>query len=132
MPDDPLSSIQEWQEYYKANRIVAQMDEPLVTKESRENLHDTSKAVDTLPDWREHYAELLSEAIPIQGNDMYKQEATEHFADTIAEFFNEMSGEELFECFCAAAKENLGHIQKEYDRAKDLIDILEAKTRAKK
>lgn len=129
---EPVDTIKTWQTWYKSHRIVAEMDDPLVTKDSRENFHDTSHATDTLPNWRDHYAELIGDRVPLQGNDLYKQKATEFFADTIAEFCNEMSGEELFECFCAAAKENLGHIQKEYDRAKDLVDILELKTRAKK
>jgi hypothetical protein len=124
--------IQAWQNWYKSHRIVSEMDDPLVTKESRENLHDTSHATGTLPNWREHYAELIGDHLPFQGNDMYKQKATEHFADTIAEFSNEMSGEELFACFQQAAKENFKYAQKEYDRAKDLMDLLEGKTCAKK
>jgi len=129
---DPLDPIKEWQRWYDSHKMVADMAEPLVTKDSREQLHDTSNATDTLPNWREHYAELIGDRVPLQGNDMYKQKATEHFADTIAEFCNEMSGEELFACFQQAAKENLEHIQKEYDRAKDLIDLIEGKIRAKK
>lgn len=129
---DPLDPIKEWQRWYDSHKMVADMEEPLVTKDSRENLHDTENATDTLPNWREHYAELIGDRIPLQGNDMYKQKATEHFADTIAEFFNEMSGEELFACFHQAAKENLEHIQKEYDSAKDLIDLIEGKIRGKK
>ena len=131
-PVNPMSSIKEWQRYYKKHQPVAEMDEPLVTKDSRENLHDTSKATDTLPNWREHYAELIGDNIPIENNDEYKQKATEHFADTIAEFFNEMTGEELFGCFYNAAKDYMEYVQKEYDTIKDLIDILEIKNRGKK
>jgi len=129
---EPVDTIKAWQDWYKNHRSVAEMDDPLVTKDSRENLHDTSHATDTLPNWRDHYAELIGDRLPLQGNDLYKQKATEFFADTIAEFCNEMSGEELFACFQQAAKENLEHIQKEYDRAKDLIDLIEGKIRAKK
>ena len=129
---EPLETIKIWQDWYKSHRIVAEMDDPLVTKNSRENLHDTSHATDTLPNWREHYAELIGDALPLQENNIYKEKATEGFADTIAEFFNEMSGEELFECFQVAAKEHLEYIQKEYDRAMDLLSLLEGTIRAKK
>lgn len=129
---EPVETIKAWQDWYKSHRSVAQMDDPLVTKDSREKLHDTSNATDTLPNWREHYAELIGDRLPLQGNDIYKQKATEFFADTIAEFSNEMSGEELFACFRQAAKENLEYIQKEYDRAMDLIDLIGGKTNAKK
>jgi hypothetical protein len=129
---EPLDSIHAWQIWYKSNKMVAEMDDPLVTKDSRENLHDTSAATDTLPNWREHYAELIGDCLPLQGNDVYKQKATEHFADTIVEFASEMSGEELFECIYQAAKEQFEHTQKQYDRAKDLMDLLEGKSRVKK
>jgi len=133
LPDtEPVEAIKAWQDWYKSHRTVAQMDDPHATKDSRENLHDTSNATDMFPNWREHYAELIGDRLPLQGNDIYKQKATEFFADTIAEFFNEMSGEELFACFRQAAKENLEHIQKEYDRAMDLIDLIGGKTNAKK
>jgi len=129
---EPVETIKAWQDWYKSHRPVAEIDDPLVTKDSRENLHDTSNATDTLPNWREHYAELIGDRLPLQGNDIYKQKATEFFADTIAEFSNEMSGEELFACFWQAAKEHLEHIQKEYDCAMDLIDLIGGKTNAKK
>lgn len=35
-PHEPVDAIKEWQDWYKKHRIVAQMDEPLVTKDSRE------------------------------------------------------------------------------------------------
>lgn len=129
---EPVETIKAWQDWYKSHRPVAEMDDPLVTKDSREKLHDTSNATDTLPNWREHYAELIQDALPLKGNDIYKQKATEYFADTIAEFFNEMTGAELFECFQEAARQNLEYIQKEYDRAMDLIDLIGGKTNAKK
>jgi len=134
MPEspDPMEAIHAWQDWYKNHRVVAQMDTPLTTKDSREKLHDTANAVDTLPGWRQHFAELISDCIPLQNNDIYKQKATEGFADTIAEYFNEMTGEELFNCFYTAAKENLEHIQKEYDVAKDLLDLIEGRIRVKK
>lgn len=124
---DPMDTIKNWQDWYKGNRIVAQMDEPMVSKDSRESLHDTSKAVDAMPDWREYWAEVISDKLPLQSNDTYKKKATDYFADIIAEFFNEMSGQELFDCFAAAAKQNLEFATKEYDHAKDLMDVIQGK-----
>jgi len=73
----PMETLQQWQEWYRANRKVASLDEPLVSKESRENLHDTVNAVDALPDWRTHYKELISDMET--NNDIFKQKATEYF-----------------------------------------------------
>ena len=130
---DPIDTIKNWQDWYRNNKVVAQLDEPMVSKDSRENLHDTSKAIDSMPDWREYCAELIGIDFPIKNdNSVYKQKATADFADTIAEFFNEMSGQELFDCFAAAAKENLEYHTKSYDRAKDLMDLLQQKNHGKK
>ena len=133
---DPQDTIKQWQEWYRSHRIVAEMDEPLVSKESRENLHDTSNAVNTLPDWREFYKELAeqpAEKEPISrvDNSVYVNKAIEHFADTIAEFQNEMTGEELYACFVEAARENLAYVTAEYDRAKDLFDLANHKKHVK-
>jgi len=130
--NDPVDTIKAWQEWYKSHRLVAEMDEPQITKDSRENLHNTSNAINALPDWRVYCAELIGDGTPFQGSNRYKQKATDAFADTIAEFFNEMSGEELFNCFKKAARQNLEYVQKEYDDSKDLMDLLEGKVHAKK
>jgi hypothetical protein len=56
-----------------------------------------------------------------------KTKATEYFADTIAEFFNDLSGAELFECFLAAAHNNAELVKKEHDKAQELVDLLRCK-----
>jgi len=123
-PHEPIDVIQGWQEWYKKNRVIAQMDEPLVSKDSRENLHDSSNAVDKMPDWRSFYAELIEDEPKQKAVTTIKEKATEWFADTIAEFFNELTGEELFECFLTAAANNLQHVKKECDQAQTLVDLL--------
>lgn len=133
---DPQDTIKQWQEWYRTNCVVAEMDEPLVSKVSRENLHDTSNAVDTLPDWREFYKEVAEQPVekeptPRVNNSVYVNKAIEHFADTIAEFQNEMTGEELYACFVEAARENLAYATAEYDRAKDLFDLANHKKHVK-
>jgi len=57
-PHEPINAIKEWQEWYRTHAVVASMDEPLMSKDSRENLHDTSKATYEMPDWRSFYKEL--------------------------------------------------------------------------
>jgi hypothetical protein len=114
--DEPVDAIQEWQEWYRKHRVVAQIDTPLVTKESRENMHDTTKATTTL----NGSDNLLTDYCKA----MSFQKAKEYFADTIAEFANELSGKELYKAFYAAAMDNMDAVEKEYNKAKQLIDCL--------
>lgn len=125
---DPMETIKNWQDWYKKHNVVAELNKPMASKDSRESLHDTSKATDAMPNWREHYAQLIGDRIPLQGDKTYKEKATEYFADIIAEFISEISSQELFDCFAAAAKQNLDFTTKEYDQAKDLMDIIQGKS----
>jgi len=131
-PHEPINVIQDWQEWYKKNRVIAQIDEPLVSKDSRENLHDSSNAVDTLPDWRTFYAELIDEPQTQVTVPSDKQKAIDYFADTLAVFNGILTGAELFECFLTAAVDSLGVVQKEYEQAKDLVDLLRCKNHLNK
>lgn len=103
---DPIDSIAEWQRWYRENRVVACLDTPGITKESRESLHNTTNALIT------HI------------NTMSFEKAKEHFADTLAEFANELSGKELYKAFYAAAMENMESVEKEYKEAKAIVDML--------
>jgi hypothetical protein len=123
-PHEPVDAIKSWQEWYKTHRMVAQLDQPLVSKDSREKLHDTTHAVDKLPNWREHYAQLITDPFEPMDNTVHKQKAFEYFADTLAEFANELTGRELFDCFVKAATEAMEHEKKEYEQAKELLDLL--------
>ena len=127
--EKPMETIQQWQEWYRSNRKVACLDEPLVSKESRENLHGTTNAVDTMADWRAHYKKLIADMD--FNDDGFKQKAKEGFADTIAEFMNEITGAEMFECFCAAAVEILENQKKELDSTQQLLDLLMGKNNDK-
>jgi len=114
--NEPIETVNQWQEWYRRHRVVAEMDQPLVTKDSRESMHDTSKATTTL----KGSDNLLT--------DYYKamsfQKAKEYFSDTIAEFANELSGKELYKAFYAAAMDNMDVVEKEYNKAKQLVDML--------
>jgi hypothetical protein len=108
--EEPIETIQSWQDWYRKHRIVAQLDKPLVTKGSRENMHDTSNTTDTLED--------------TTAKAMWIQKAKEHFADTLAEYQYELSGKDFYKAFYQAAHENMTVVEKEYERAKELVDML--------
>jgi len=114
--DEPIETINQWQEWYQRHRVVAEVDQPLVTKDSRESMHDTSKTTTTL----EGSNNLLTDYCTA----MSFQKAKEYFADTIAEFANELSGKELYKAFYAAAIDNMDCVEKEYNKAKQLVDML--------
>lgn len=78
----------------------------MVNKDSWEELHDTTNAFASF---------IEGEAI---------KKATQCFADTIAEYGCELSGKQLYACFYAAAIENLNYADKEYKKAKQLVDSL--------
>lgn len=129
-PDKALNTIYAWQQWAKNNRVVAEMDEPLATKNSRENLHDTSKATDVIPDWRNYYKELAqdtAETLIAALEKTAEQKATEYFADTITEFLSELGGEKLYECFVAAATQIYKIADKEYQCNKALMDKIKKK-----
>jgi len=117
--DKPMEAIKEWQDWYRKNRVVAEIDQPLKTKDSRESLHDTSKTTTTL-DGSDNLVTDYCRAMSFQ-------KAKEYFADTLAEFTNELSGKDFYKAFYTAAIENLESVEKEYRKAKDLVDMLRYK-----
>jgi hypothetical protein len=82
--------------------------------------------MDIIQEWQDWYRKqpknFQTETKAIQKQ--MKTKAEEHFADTIAEFCSEISGKEMYEAFYAAALQNMEHHKKEYQKAKELIDLL--------
>lgn len=111
-PHEPIDTILEWQKWYRENRVVASLDYPSKTKDSRENLHDTTNAMTTVSSILENTT---------------RNKITEYFADTISEGLCEMSGADVYKCFLAAAQEQLKYAEKEYKKAKQLVDYLTCK-----
>lgn len=107
---DPMDAINAWQKWYKDHQVVASLDKPMESKDSRENLHDTSNTSDTMTN--------------AEAKALWMQKAKEHFADTLAEYQYELNGKDFYKAFYAAAHENMTHAKKEYDSAKDLVDML--------
>ena len=91
---------------FKQN-IVAELDEPLVTKDSREKLHDTT----------------ASTAQSIKHAECLKR-TRDYFADTICEAMDELTGEEIYQVFYKACKALRDVTKKEYDNANGLFECL--------
>jgi hypothetical protein len=138
-PEDPLSYIKTWQNKFKEHKQqcgVAELDEPLVSKDSRENLHNTSYAVDSIKDWRTYWKEVLDESEACIGTEkelnqaiqkqktMAKQKTVDNFLDEICCALEEMSGEEVFDCFLEAVQSQHKYTKKEYDKTSELLDLL--------
>jgi hypothetical protein len=92
---------------FKQN-IVAELDEPLVTKDSREKLHDTT----------------ASTAQSIKHAECLKK-TREYFADTICEAMDELTGEEVYQAFYKACKALRNITKKEYNNANELFECLD-------
>jgi hypothetical protein len=138
-PEDPLSHIKTWQAKFKEHKKpcgVAELAEPLVSKDSRENLHDTSNATDSVKDWRTFWKDVLDEpgahvypenelnqAIQKQKT-MTKQKIVDEFLDTICCALEELSGEEIFDCFVEAVQTQHDYTQKEHYKTNELFNLL--------
>ena len=105
---DSQQSIDQWKKWYKHNKLVAELDQPLVTKSSREKMHNTTDAVQSL-NQKTHF-----------------DKAKEYFLDTISQYSEELSGQQIFKAFYAAAQENLDYFDKEYKKAKQIVDCIKA------
>lgn len=107
---EPIETISAWQQWYKENKVVAELDQPLVTKDSRENMHNTTDTAPTMTD--------------AAAKAMWIQKAKDHFADTLAEYQYELSGKDFYKAFYKAAYEAAEHSRKEYERVQELVDML--------
>jgi hypothetical protein len=55
---------------------------------------------------------------------MAKQKAVDEFLDTICCALEEMSGEEVFDCFFEAVQSQFDYTKKEHDKTSELLDLL--------
>jgi hypothetical protein len=106
---DPMEALDAWHKWYREHQPVASIEEPMVTKDSREQLHDTTNAV----------AQLVSDA-----EQLSFKKATEYFADTLAEFSCDLSGAQLYEALLKAATDNYEYTKGEYDKAKQFLNLI--------
>jgi len=104
------------------------------SKDSRENLHDTSNATDSVKDWRTFWKDVLDDsednfekelATAVQQQlIMTKQRIVNNFLDTICCALEEISGKEVFECFVEAVQAQHEYTNKEYNKANELLNLL--------
>jgi hypothetical protein len=131
LPDD-LKNITTWQTKHKQIKQecgVAELDTPGTTKDSREALHDTSNATNSVKDWRSFWKDVLekfstedklTEAIN-QQKTRAKQKAVDDFLDTICCALEELSGKEVFDCFVEAVQSQWDYTRKEHEKTNDLF-----------
>ena len=117
-----METIQQWQDWYRAHRPIAELDAPGVSKDSRENLHDTTNVTSVMSE-----SNVQATWHMLADDSIYKHRATEHFSDTLAEYANELSGQELFDCFVEAIKEQLDYQTKEIEKTKELLNLVQGR-----
>jgi hypothetical protein len=131
------SSFDTWKtnmEDIKKQCGVTQPNEPLVSKDSRENLHDTSNATDSVKDWRTFWKDVLDDSEDNFENELTqaiqkqltiaKQKTVNNFLDEICCALEEMSGKEVFDCFVEAVQAQHEYTKKEFDKTNELMDLL--------
>ena len=106
------------------------------TKDSREALHDTSNATDSVKDWRGFWRDVLEESGAWIGTEyelakatetqltMAKQKTVNNFLDEICCALEEMNGEEVFNCFVEAVQSEFDYTKKEHEKTSKLLDLL--------
>ena len=114
-----MAAVQQWQKWYRENKIVADPEEPLVAKDQRENLHDTSNTAKTLDDM----PNLLSYSYDAKRN------AFNDFSDTLASYMSTLGGKELYKIFFEAAQEYNRILEAEHKQGEDLLNCLRYRTK---
>lgn len=122
--EDFGNDMDAWLSWHRSHRIIAQMDEPQVTKDSREKLHDTSKASTVFPDWRNFMKEVV-DTVEKETNDykeQFKLQARSRFHDVICDYFTELTPEDFHDALVDAASEYLENTRLEYEKCRRLHD----------
>ena len=140
LSEDPIKNIITWQTKLKQIKQecgVAEMDTPGTTKDSREALHDTRNATDSVKDWRSFWRDVLEDSGQWIGTEdelteatkkqktMAKQKIVDDFLDTLCGAFEELSGKEIFDCFFEAVQSQFDYTKKEHDKTSELLDLLD-------
>jgi len=112
--EPPIQVIQNWQEWYRKNKVVAEMNQPLVSKSSRENLHNTSNVAKTLDE--------------VFCKTTLKTQAFNEFSDILATYMNTLGAKELYKIFFEAAQEYKNNLEIEYKQSNDLLNRLRYRT----
>jgi hypothetical protein len=114
-----MAAVQQWQKWYRENKIVADPEEPLVAKDQRDGLHDTSNTAETLDDM----PNLLSYSYDAKRN------AFNDFSDILASYMSTLGGKELYKIFFEAAQEYNRILEAEHKQGEDLLNCLRYRTK---
>lgn len=135
MADATTDSFKAWHTWYKNNAQVASMDEPQVTKDSREKLHEITNATGTLSSWYTDAVETFYGNLDNAAKENKKMETelkvslteqlTTYFEDTLCEFYDELTPVEIVQSFHEAIKRNFTLHEKEFNKAKELIELVD-------
>jgi hypothetical protein len=87
---------------------------------------DIDRPMEIIQEWQDWYRKnpIAAETETKPLKEQMKEKVQEHFEDTIAEFCADISGKEMYKAFYSAALSNMEYHQKEYQKAKELIDML--------
>jgi hypothetical protein len=85
------------------------------SKATRENLHDTTMAVDSI-----RYHTLFKTDVNLVTDLSPKEKATNYFADTICEFSESLTPYEVYQCLNDAIEKHFQYTKKEFDSAFEL------------
>ena len=88
---------------------------------------DIDKPMEAIEEWQNWYranndTPVITAKALESIDKVFMQKAKEHFADTIAEFSNELTAAQLYQALYEAAKENLDILDKEYKEANKFFD----------
>ena len=87
------------------------------SKATRENLHDTTMAVNSILNSFKAGANLVIDFSP-------KEKATNYFADTICEFSELLAPEEIYQALIDAIEAHYQYTKKQFDHATQLRDLI--------
>jgi hypothetical protein len=135
MPDATTDSFKAWHSWYKDNIKVASSNEPRITKDSRENLHEATIATDKSSGWHTDALETFYGNINTSVEETKNMETTSkaslnetlttYLGDTLCEFYDELTPLEIVQCFHEAIKRNFTHHEKEFNEAKELLEFVD-------
>jgi hypothetical protein len=131
-PNDTLRlDFDTWKKQFEESKKecgVAEINTPGASKDSRESLHNTVNATDSMKDWRSFWKDVLDETEENFKTEeklsVHKRRATDDFLDTICCALEEMDGDEVFDCFLDAVQVQYAHTKKEHEKSTKLIDLL--------
>ena len=103
-------------QFINPHPVVADPGQLGTVKTNRENMHNTTMAFDSIlnfPLKQSHLADLSP-----------KEKAINYFADTICEFSEFLTPEELHQCLVDAMESHYRYTKKEFDHATQLRDLI--------